>query len=607
MSEFDPRSFLQSCSTRPGVYRMLDADGQILYVGKARDLKARVSSYFRNQGLSAKTRALVARIAAIETTVTLSEAEALLLEQGLIKEHQPPYNILLRDDKSYPYIKLTMDDEFPRVAFHRGRRKRGDRYFGPFPSAGSVRESLALVEKVFRIRNCRDSFFRNRSRACLQHQIGRCTAPCVGLVTTEAYAAQVRAASDFLSGRDASLAERLAREMDAAAEQQNYERAAELRDQVAAIRQVQARQYADTGRGQADVVVLVMEGGVAIIEMLMVRQGRVLGNRHWKLDPRMGEPPEEVLGAFAAQYYLGGDASRVPAEVITEPALAGADALRDALTARFSQPVRFASRVRGDRAGWLQLARENARHTLSVQLGARESQERRRLQLARLLDGEEPPARIECFDISHTGGERAVASCVVFGPEGARKDEYRRFNVSPEKGGDDYAAMDEAVRRRYSRVQREQGVLPDLLLIDGGLGQVRRVATVLEELGLLDTVPLLGIAKGPSRKAGLEELVFADGRVVMPEADDPGLHLLQQVRDEAHRFAITGHRARRAKARNQSTVEEIPGVGPKKRKALLTWFGGMQRLRNASADEIAKVPGFSQALARQVYDWLHEG
>ena len=500
-----------------------------------------------------------------------------------------------------------MADRFPRIAFHRGRKRRGDRYFGPFPSTGSVRETLAMVEKVFLLRNCRDSFFRNRTRPCLQHQIRRCTAPCVGLVSEADYASQVKAATDFLTGKDDQIATRLTAEMEQAAATQAYERAAELRDQIVAIREVQARQYADTGRGHADVVVLLQEGGMTVAEMLMIRNGRVLGNRSWKLSPRMDESPAEVLAAFLEQYYLNGDAARLPAEVITDPAMEEADILAGAIQAQFNRQIRFAHKVRGDRQGWLALARENARHGLEVRLGARESQEHRRLALARLLKEEGPPARIECFDISHTRGEKAVASCVVFGPEGPRKDDYRRFNVTPDSGGDDYQAMEEAVRRRYSRVQKEQGVLPDLLLIDGGLGQVRRVAAVLEELGLLDHVPLLGIAKGPSRKAGLEELVRADGTRLAPPADDPGLHLLQQVRDEAHRFAITGHRARRARPRSQSSVEEIPGVGPKRRRALLNWFGGMSRLRNASAEEIARVPGFSQQLARQVYDWFHEG
>mgnify|MGYP003571148353 CR=1 FL=1 len=605
-ANFDARSFLAQCSTRPGVYRMLDADGQVLYVGKARDLKARLSSYFRSSGLAPKTRALVARISSISTTVTQSEVEALLLEQGLIKELKPPYNVLLRDDKSYPFIQLTDRERWPRIGFHRGTRRKGVRYFGPYPSSGAVRETLALVEKVFQLRNCRDSFFRNRTRPCLQHQINRCTAPCVGYVTEAQYRAQVDMATAFLEGRDQQITDRLTREMEQASAELAFERAAGLRDQITAIRHIQERQYVDTGRGNVDVVALASAPGLVVIEVLFIRQGRVLGNRSWV--PNMGAEDEAgVMRAFLEQYYLGEHPGELPGEVLLAADVGDTEALAEAIRQKRGKRARFASRVRGERQAWMRMATENARQSLVHRLAARESLEQRYLALAALLGEDTPPARIECFDISHTGGERAVASCVVFGTEGPRRADYRRFNVEPESGGDDYAALAEAVSRRYRRVQKEQGELPGLLLIDGGKGQVGRIASVLEELGLTDQLPLLGIAKGPSRKAGLEVLWRADGTQLAPAADNPGLHLLQHVRDEAHRFAIAGHRGRRSRPRSASTLEEIPGVGAKRRKALLTHFGGLAQLRDAPAEAIAQVPGVSPALAQTVYDWLHEG
>lgn len=605
---FDSASFLASCSTRPGVYRMLDRDGEVLYVGKARDLRARLTSYFQKNITSAKTRALVARIADIQTTVTHSEAEALLLEQALIKSLHPPYNILLRDDKSYPYIRITTSDTFPRVAFHRGQRRAGSRYFGPFPNSTAVREALGTLERVFQLRNCRDSYFRNRTRPCLQYEIRRCTAPCVGRVTPDEYARQVALAIDFLEGRDEQVTQTLTQQMQDAAARQEYERAAELRDQLAGIRQIQQRQYVDTGRGNVDVVVAGIRHGLALVEMLMIRDGRVLGHRTFRPRTRGEEDAAAVLSAFVAAFYLDEQAERAqwPAEVILDQEIEDADAIGEAIRERFGRRVRVTCRVRGERAAWVRLARQNLEQALQSQLLARENLKQRFEALGELLALERPVQRIECFDISHTQGEKAVASCVVFGPEGALKSDYRRFNVSPPAGGDDFAAMEEAVRRRYARVRKEQGKLPDLLLIDGGKGQVNRVAQVMNALELDVEVPVFGIAKGPTRKPGMEMLVAPDGRTWLPEGDNPGLHLLQQVRDEAHRFAITGHRARRGKARRQSTLEEIPGIGPGRRKALLTWFGGLDQLRNASMEEIARVKGISAAQARVVYEWLHE-
>lgn len=607
-SQFDASAFLVLCSTHPGVYRMYSADDELLYIGKARDLRARLSSYFATTVSSAKTRALVARIARIETTLTGSEAEALLLEQSLIKQHLPPYNILLRDDKSYPYIRISTGDKWPRIAFHRGQRKSGSRYFGPYPSGTSVREALSILEKVFLLRNCHDSYFRNRTRPCLQYEIRRCTAPCVNLVSEEGYREQVRMAIDFLEGRDQNVTDLLSVQMEQASKNLEFEKAAELRDRLGAIRHIQQKQYVDTDQGDVDVIAVGIRHGLTLVEMLMIRGGKVLGHRTIKPDARGEEDEKEVLGAFLSAYYLGDRADQQwPSEILIEHALPEEEALREAISQRFARKVRIASRVRGERAAWLRLAKQNLEQTLQVQLMARASLQKRFDDLAKLLNAEKPIYRIECFDISHTQGEKAVASCVVFGPEGALKSDYRRFNVEPEAAGDDVAAIEEAVRRRYQRVQKENGQLPDLLLIDGGKGQVGRASQVMKALGLHQDVAVLGIAKGPTRKPGLEILIAADGKKWTPEGDHHGLHLLQQIRDEAHRFAITGHRARRGKARKQSALEEIPGVGAARRKALLGYFGGLDQLRNASSEQIARVDGVSKKMADQIYAWLHEG
>ena len=604
---FDARHFLASCSTLPGVYQMLDREGNVLYVGKARDLRARLSSYFVRQVSAAKTRALVARIADVQVTVTGSETEALLLEQSLIKSLHPPYNILMRDDKSYPYIKITSADTFPRIAFHRGPRRAGARYFGPFPGATAVRDTLNTLEKVFRLRNCRDSFFHNRTRPCLQYEIRRCTAPCVGLVSEQDYAVQVRMAADFLEGRDRVVTDALTVEMEQAAEARAYERAAALRDQIAAIRAVQQRQYVESDAGDLDVIAIAARHGLAVLALMMIRQGRVLGIRNWTPDTRGEEDAGVVLSAFLAHHYLEPDDAGVPDEVILPQRPDDLDAISEAVRQQHGRRVRFADQVRGERRRWLAMAAQNAEQALLTRLAARQNLDSRYQALESLLDRPLSDGRIECFDISHTAGEQAVASCVVFGRDGPLKAEYRRFNVNPASAGDDYAALEEAVRRRYQRVQRDSGKLPALLLIDGGAGQVARVHGVLQALNLADVLPLLGIAKGPSRKPGLEVLCWPDGREQVPGPDSPGLHLLQQIRDEAHRFAITGHRARRGKTRSQSSLDDIPGIGASRRRALLNHFGGLQPLRNASEEEIARVPGISPALARVIYEWLHAG
>lgn len=603
---FDAQSFLKNCSRLPGVYQMYDQQEKLLYVGKARDLKARLSSYFQKNVTSIKTRSLVARIHNIEITVTASEAEALLLEQSLIKSFLPPYNILLRDDKSYPYIRLSTHHDFPRASLHRGARRAGSRYFGPYPAAGAVRENLLLLEKLFLLRNCQDSEFSNRSRPCLQYEIRRCTAPCVGLVSKEEYAEQVRLATDFLDGKDQSVTDILSQKMEQAAQQMAYEKAVEYRDRIAAVRAVQQKQFVDTDGGDVDVIDVALQHGLAIVSMVMIRQGRVLGIRNWQPRIAGAEEEMEILGAFLAQHYLLQDGSFMPQEIVLRELPADIEVFRQAWQQQNQSKIKITRGTREKKRHWVRMAQQNAQHSLAAALAAREHISSRFVRLEQLLGRAIQPRRIECFDISHTGGEKAVASCVVFNEEGAARGEYRYFNVTPAVGGDDYAAMEEAVRRRYSRVIQEDGRVPGLLLIDGGKGQVARAAAVIEALGLAESVFVLGIAKGPTRKAGLEVLLAADGRQWSPEPEDAGLHLLQQVRDEAHRFALTGHRNRRAKTRSQSSLENIPGVGPKRRRELLNHFGGLQQLKNAALDEIAQVPGISQGLALSIHEWFHE-
>lgn len=606
MPEFDSKHFLDHCARKPGVYRMLNADGEVLYVGKARNLQARLGSYFQKNVASVKTRALVSRIADVQTTVTGSEAEALLLEQSLIKSLRPPYNILLRDDKSYPYIRITTSDTWPRITFHRGTRRKGSHYFGPYPSGGAVREAISLVEKVFQVRNCSDSYFRNRTRPCLQHQIQRCTAPCVGLVSEQDYAQQIKLAMDFLDGRSRDVVEHLSRQMEAASQALAFEEAALLRDKLAAIQAVQQKQYAETGQGDLDVVAVDGRHGLAVVDVLMIRGGRILGHRTFRPETRGEEDLAEILEAFVGQYYLGDREDPVdPPEILLSHDIAGSDTLQQALSEHWSKKVRVAWRVRGDRAAWVNMAKANATQSLATELAAREHMEKRFLALESLLETDQPVRWIECFDISHTQGEKAVASCVVFDQQGARKPDYRHFNVSPPQAGDDYAALEEAIRRRYQRVLNEEGRLPDLLLIDGGKGQLQRGWDVMGELGLQDRMWVMGIGKGPSRRPGFEVLYLPDGREMTPGPSHSALHLLQQVRDEAHRFALTGHRARRGKARKTSSLDEIPGIGPKRRKALLTHFGGLKQLRNASLAELARVPGINAQMAETLYDWFH--
>jgi len=599
-SGFDASEFLRHLTSHPGVYRMLGNDGEVLYVGKARNLKNRVSSYFRSGGLSPKTQVLMGQVINVEITVTHTESEALILENTLIKSLQPRYNILLRDDKSYPYIYLSSSQTYPRLTLHRGARKAKGRYFGPYPNATAVRESLHLLQKVFRVRQCEDSFFENRSRPCLQYQIKRCTAPCVELISPAAYAEDVRHTVQFLEGRNSEVIDELAQRMDAAAAALEYEEAARYRDQIVNLRHIQERQYVSGERGDLDILAVVAAGGVACVQVFYIRAGRNLGNKAFF--PRVpGETvPGEILSAFVTQYYLGRE---VPNELLVNIDLPDAELLVRVLSEQAGHTVVLSSRVRGERARWVEMAERNAQHAVQARVSSRAGMYQRYEDLQLALGLEEPVARLECFDISHTQGEATVASCVVFGLEGAVKSDYRRFNIEGIEPGDDYAAMAQALLRRYTRISAGEGVLPDLILIDGGKGQLSAAGRVLDELQL--SVPMVGVAKGPERKAGWEVLHLRDGRELRLAADNPGLHLIQQVRDEAHRFAITGHRARRGRSRTESPLEAIPGIGPRRRQQLLRQFGGLREVARAGVEDLLKVKGVSRELAQAIYNAFH--
>ena len=599
---FDHKAFLKTLTTRPGVYRMLDHDGTILYVGKAGDLKKRVTSYFRKSGLSVKTRLLVEQIVDIEVTVTRTEAEALLLESNLIKQHRPRYNILLRDDKSYPYIYLSSEQDFPRLCLHRGARRRKGRYFGPYPSALSVRDSLHLLQKLFRVRQCEDSFFANRSRPCLQYQIKRCAAPCVGLIDQTQYAADVERTVMFLEGRSSEVIDGLVAEMESAAAAREYEQAAVCRDLIASLSRVQEKQYISNQGGDVDIVACLTEKGSACVQVFYIRGGRNLGNAVFFPKVPLENSAADVLSAFLPQYYLGKD---VPGEVLLSHALEDDEVLSKVLGEHAGHRVRVRANVRGDRAQWIKMALSNAELALTTHINTRKGFSGRLQSLTEALGLDEVPERIECFDISHTSGESTVASCVVFGLEGPLKSDYRRFNIRDIQPGDDYGAMEQALTRRYTRLKKGEGKLPDILFIDGGKGQVSSACKALEELQVTD-VRIIGVAKGPGRKPGLETL-YIPGRstAVTLLADSPALHLIQQVRDEAHRFAITAHRQRRARTRSTSPLEHIPGVGPKRRQQLLQQLGGLREVARAGVDELARIKGINRRLAQQIYDAFH--
>ncbi len=601
VSEFDAKAFLKTLTSLPGVYCMLDAKEQVLYVGKARNLKRRVSSYFRATPSSAKIRSLVANISNVQVTVTHTEAEALILESTLIKQYQPRFNVLLRDDKGYPYIHLSAGD-YPRLSMHRGARRSSERYFGPYPHASAVYETLVFLQKAFRLRQCEDNFFRNRSRPCLQYQIKRCSAPCTGKISQADYQQALRNTVLFLEGRSGQLVDELVQRMEQASTRLAFEEAAVYRDQIVNLRRIQERQHVSGDHGDLDVVACVVEAGAACVQVFYFRDGRLLGNRPFF--PRIPEEAgsAQVLLAFLSQYYLD---KEVPVEIVVSEDLEEADVVAQALRQRSGHRVAISAKVRGERARWLEMALSNAHHALAAQLSS-QSGLRRRFQALQEVLQVFPLTRMECFDISHSQGEATVASCVVFNEAGPLKSEYRRYNITKITPGDDYGAMRQALTRRYTRLRSGEGKLPDILFIDGGKGQIRQALEVLEELQV-DGVTTVGVSKGAERKTGLENLYLSATKhpIILP-TDSAALHLIQQIRDEAHRFAISGHRQRRAKARKTSVLEGIAGVGRKRRQSLLKQFGGLQQLARAGVEDIVQVDGINKDLAQRIYDTFHE-
>jgi len=580
---------------------MINIEEAVIYVGKAKDLKKRVSSYFNKNLSSPRTRMMVSQIVKIETTVTRSEAEALLLENNLIKGLMPRYNVLFRDDKSYPYITLT-GDEFSRLAFHRGSQKKGNRYFGPFPNALAVRESIQLLQKVFKLRTCENTVFANRSRPCLQYQIERCTAPCVGYISTEDYVHDVDHAALFLEGKTNEVMNALADKMNTAAANQEYEQAVVFRDRMQALRQVQAKQFvSDFNISDADVIACAALQGQHCINLVMIRGGRHLGDKSFFPKNTQDADLVETVEAFLTQHYV---AQNTPPLIVCG-AMVDTKSFEQALSEQSGRKIRIITNAIGDKRVWLKMAQTNAELALTQKTREASNQEARLLALREALHLSETTERIECFDISHTMGEATVASCVVFDKGNLQNSEYRRYNITGITPGDDYAAMRDVLTMRYKKVAAGEGKRPDLVFIDGGKGQLGVAIEVMQEVGLADIL-LVGIAKGEERKPGLETMIFSDtGEILNLEKDNQGLHLLQQIRDEAHRFAITGHRAKRAKARLHSSLEDIAGIGAKRRKALLTRFGGLEGIKSASIDEIAQVEGLSQSLAERIYEQLH--
>ncbi len=608
---FDAERFLKNVSTLAGVYRMYDDQQNLLYVGKAKNLKNRLSSYFRKTGLSIKTQALVKQIQHIEVTITHTESEALLLESNLIKEHQPRYNILLRDDKSYPYIYVSSHEAYPQIIVHRGAKRKKGRYLGPYPSAGAVRDSLQFIHKLFKIRQCEDSYFKNRSRPCLQYQIKRCTAPCVGYISEDDYQADINHAMMFLEGKSTQLIEDLVEQMEQASTALDFEQAAHFRDQIRMLQKVVEKQYISGDDRDVDIVACYCNGPQACVQVFFIREGRNLGNRSYfpKLPEALSEA--EVLDGFVAQYYLQQEgAQQQTREIILSHELPDIETMQQAISQQAGHAIKLSHQVRGDRARWIQMALNNAETALKARMNSRAGMLKRFEALQQVLQLDELPTRIECFDISHTQGEATMASCVVFTLEGAYKQDYRRFNIEGIEPGDDYAAMRQALQRRYARLKKaandgeDSGKLPDILLIDGGKGQLRQAVEVMDQLQI-DNILLIGVAKGEGRKAGLEKLVFSDGRgdVYLPE-DSIAFHLVLNVRDEAHRFAISGHRAKREKARRTSPLESISGLGPKRRQNLIKHFGGLQGVKQAGVEDLAKVPSISRNLAQIIYDVL---
>lgn len=606
MSDFDVKTFLANLTTRPGIYQFIDQHGEVIYVGKARNLKKRVTSYFQRAATDTKTQALRQQINNVTVTITHSENEALLLESNLIKKIKPRYNIILRDDKSYPYLYLTDHIDFPRLDIYRGAKNLPGLYFGPFPSAGAVRETLALLQKIFKIRQCSDHFFRLRTRPCLQYFIDRCTAPCVGYVDVETYQRNVHLAVLFLEGKNDQVIEELAKKMEEASVQQKYEDAARYRDQIVSLRRIQEKQYVTGESGDVDVIAVKEKMNHAAIQVMVVRGGRLIGTRSYFPQVPPNSSTDEVLSAFLPQYYL--DPARgdvIPRWVITNLKLKEQNWIADALSEQLHRKIGIINTVRGLQKKWLDLANTNAEQALNTHLADKVNFYNRLQALQTSLNIPNLPQLIECFDVSHTMGEATVASCVVFNQEGAAKKYYRRYNIKNVTPGDDYAALTQTLTRRYTKAKMLGNQLPDILMIDGGKGQLALAENVLEELQI-SGVTLLAIAKGPGRKPGLET-IYISGREepLELEPNSTALLVLQQIRDEAHRFAIVGHRKQRAKARTTSPLEAIPGIGAKRRRQLLRQMGGMQEIMRASVEDIANVPGINRELAERIFAALH--
>jgi len=622
---FDTQTFLKQLTQRPGIYQMFGENGNILYVGKAKNLRKRVASYFRKTGLAPKTQALVGRIANIDVTVTQTEIEALLLEQNLIKQNHPPFNILLRDDKSYPYIFLSDRDTYPQLAFHRGSKRRKGSYFGPFPSVHAVRESMSFLQKTFKVRQCEDSVFKNRSRPCLQYQIDRCTGPCVNLISEDDYQRDVRHTQMFLAGKSDNLMKELEENMDSSSKQLDFERAASIRDQIVALRKIQAEQVIESGTGNIDVLAASQEGEQGCVHVLYIRQGRILGSRSFYPRVPLATSSGEILEHFVPQYYLR-DSARgdFPKEIVVNQKLEDRKLLESAISTVAGHKIALKYRGRSTRRKWIELAEQTANQNLKIRVASKQNMLQKFEGLQKVLGLEELPERLECFDISHSSGEATVASCVVFDSSGPLKSDYRRFNIKDITAGDDYAAMEQAITRRYTRLQKGEGKLPDVLLIDGGKGQLRKAVGVLSELGVVG-VQIIGVAKGKTRKAGFETLLLScpstehsdikDGcesgkesaseSEIVLDTQSSTLLLIQQIRDEAHRFAITGHRQRRDKKRRSSSLEGIEGVGPKRRRELLRFFGGVKEVERASVAELMRVTGINKKVAETIYSTLH--
>jgi len=600
---FDPKAFTKNLTQRPGVYKMLDKNDNVIYIGKAKNLKKRVSSYFRSGSVSPKHQVLVSQICAMEVLVTHTEGEALLLESQLIKRNKPRYNITLRDDKSYPYIYVSTHQDFPRVAFHRGAKRKQGQYFGPYPSAGSVRESLKLLQKVIPVRQCDDSYFRNRSRPCLQYQIKRCTAPCVNFVTPEVYRQDVNDTLLFLEGHSDRLIEGLIDRMEHSAKALEFEQAAHYRDQITTLRSVLEKQFVSRGTGDTDIISCASKAGIACIQVVFIRNGQHIGNKAFFPKMPEAQTADKVLQAFIPQYYLG---KKIPSQILVNHELKNPILLEEVLGEEAQHKVRIQHNPRGDRLKWIKMAETNAENVLGARLANKQHLHGRFLSLKEEMGCDDQPKRLECFDISHIQGDQTVASCVVFDQDGPVKSAYRLFNISGIRRNDDYAALAQAVTRRFTRIKKGEYHAPDILFIDGGKGQVNAVKKALTNLEF-DNMMIAGIAKGHDRKAGMESIFIAgDTHPIILAPDSPALLLVQHIRDEAHRFAITSHRQQRKRSKSKSVLEAIDGLGPKRRQLLLKQFGGLGGIKKAGVDDLASLQGISRCLAQRIYDNFHE-